>query len=66
MLRRVKGLKIDSKAVDRGSVGKSCFSEKERGKVWKDYMVRIMNGENDSDHNVDGDAVEGTVVNVSR
>ena len=26
-----------------GSDGKLCFSEKERGKVWKDYMERIMN-----------------------
>ena len=24
-----------------------CFSEKERVKVWKDYMERIMNEEND-------------------
>ena len=26
----------------RGSDGKLCFSEKERGKVWKDYMESIM------------------------
>ena len=37
----------------------------ERGKVWKDYMERFMNEENDSDHNVEGDAVEGPVVCVS-
>ena len=30
----------------RGSDGKLCFSENERGKVWKDYMERIMNEEN--------------------
>ena len=30
-----------------GSDGKLCLSEKERGKVWKDYMERIMNEEND-------------------
>ena len=52
MLRLVKGLKTDSKEVEggrcmRGSDGKQCFSEKERGKVWKDYMERIMNEEND-------------------
>ena len=29
-------------------------------------MERIMNEENDWDHNVEGDAVEGTVVHVSR
>ena len=42
-----------------------CFSEKERGKFWKDFMERIMNKGNDRDHNV-GDTVEGPVVCVSR
>ena len=50
----------------RGSDGKLCFSEKERGKVWKDYMKRITNEENVWDHNVGGDAVEGRVVCLSR
>ena len=50
----------------RGSDGKLCFSEKERGKVWKDYMERMMNEENGRDHNVEGDEVEGPVVHVSR
>ena len=36
----------------RGSDGKLCFSENERGKVWKYYMERIMNEENDWDHNM--------------
>ena len=45
---------------------KLCFSKKERGKFWKDYMERIMNEENDWDHNVEGDAVEGSVIFVSR
>ena len=49
----------------RGSDGKLCFSEKERGKVCKDYMERIINEENGWDH-VEGDAVEGPVVCVSR
>ena len=44
----------------------SYFSEKERDKVWKDYMKRMMNVENDLDHNVEGDTVEGPVVCVSR
>ena len=64
--RLVKGSKTDSKKVEggrcmRGSDRKLCFSEKERGKVWKDYMERIMNEENYWDHNVEGDAVEGPV-----
>ena len=40
-----------------GSDRKLCFSEKERGKIWKDYMKRIMNKENSLHHNVEGDAV---------
>ena len=47
MFRLVRGLKTDSKEVEggrcmRGSVEKLCFSEKERDKVWKDYLERIM------------------------
>ena len=34
----------------RGSDEKLCFSEKERGIVWKDYMEWIINEENDWDH----------------
>ena len=71
MFRLVKALKTDSKEVEggrcmRGSDGKLCFSEKERSKVWQDYMEKIMNEGNDWDHNVEGDTVEGTVVCVSR
>ena len=47
-------------------IKKSCFSEKERCKVWKDYKERIINEENHWDHSVEGDAVEGPVVCVSR
>ena len=65
MLRPVKGLKTYSKESEggrcmRGNDGKLCFSEKERGKVWKDYMERIMNEEND------GKNMEGPEVCVSR
>ena len=71
MLRLVKGLKADCKDTEggmcmRGSDGKLCFSGKERGMVWKDYIERIMNEENDWDYNVEGDAVEGPVVCVCR
>ena len=56
MIRLVNGLKTDSEEVGgrcmRGSDGRLYFSEKERGKVWKVYMERIMNEENDWDHNV--------------
>ena len=51
MFSLAKGLKADSKEVEggrcvRGSDGKLCFSVKERGKVWKYYMERIMNEQN--------------------
>ena len=67
----LKGLKTDSKEIDggrcmRGSDGKLCFSDNEKGQVWKIYMERIMNEENDFDHNVEGDAVESQVVCVGR
>ena len=67
----VKGQKTDSKEVEggrcvRGIDGKLCFSEKERGRFWKDYMERTMNEENDWDHNVEGDEVDGQIVCVSR
>ena len=44
MFRLAKGLKADSKEGEggrciKGSDGKLCFSVKERGKVWKDYMA---------------------------
>ena len=67
MFRLVKGIFTYSKEVEggrcmRGSDGKLCFSEKERGNVWKDYMERIVNEENDWDQNVEGDAVLGPAV----
>ena len=65
MFRLVIGLKTDCKEVEEGSDGKVFFSEKERGKVWKDYMERIINKENYWDHNVEVDALEGPVVCVS-
>ena len=66
MFRLVKGLKTYSKEVEGGSDGKLCFSEKDRGKVMKDYIERIMDEESDLDHNVVENAVEGPVVCVSR
>ena len=67
MFRLVNGLKIDINEVQgggymRGSDVELHFSVKERGEVWMDYMERIMNDENDWDHNVEG----GAVVCVSR
>ena len=43
-----------------------CFNDEEKGKVQKDCMERIMNEENDWDHNVEGAEVDGSVVCASR
>ena len=31
----------------------SCFSETKAGQIWKDYMARIINEENEQDYNVE-------------
>ena len=49
----------------RGCDEKLCFSDRESGNVWKEYVERIMNDENNWDCNVEGDAVEGAVFCVS-
>ena len=46
MFRLVKGLKTDCKEVEggrctRGSDEKMCFSEKDRGKDWMNYMDEL-------------------------
>ena len=51
MFGLVKGLMTGSKEVEggrcvRGSDGKLCLSENERGNVWTDCIERIMNKEN--------------------
>ena len=71
MFRLVSVLMIDSKDVEGGSClkgidGKVCFSEKERGKIRKDYMEMVKNLENGWHHNVEGDAVEGPLCCASR
>ena len=50
----------------RGIDGRLNFSEKDRGKVWKEHMQRIMNEENEWDQNVKAELVEGSVERVSR
>ena len=62
MFRLGNGLIVDSKVVEVGRCMKVsdrnlCFSEEERGKIWKDYMERILNEESDLDHNVERDVV---------
>ena len=49
----------------RGSDGSLNFSEKDRGKVWKEHMERIMNEENEWEQNVKAELVEGPVERIS-
>ena len=39
--------------------GKLVISEKDRGKLWKEHMERIMNVENQWDQMAEADMVEG-------
>jgi len=50
----------------RGSDGRLNFSEKDRGRVWKEHMERVMNEENEWGQNVQVNLVEGPVERVSR
>ena len=67
----MKSMKKDGKDVEggrciRGSDGRLNFSEKDRGKVWKEHMEKIMNEENEWDQNVKAELVEGPAERVSR
>ena len=71
MFKLVKSLKKDGKDVEgekcmRVSDGSLNFSEKDRRKVWKKHMERIINEENEWDQNVKAELVEGPVERVSR
>ena len=65
-------MKKDGKDVDggrciRGGDGRLNFSKKDRGRVWKEHMERIMNEENEWNQNVQADLVERPAVErVSR
>jgi len=50
----------------RGSDGRLNFSEKDRGRVWKEHMERVMNEENEWGQNVQVNLVEGPAERVSR
>ena len=60
VFKLVKLVKKGGKDVEggrcmRGIDGRLSFSEKDRGKVWKEHMERIMNEENEWDQNVEAD-----------
>ena len=71
LFRFVRSIKRDGRDVEgsrcmRGKDGKLNFSEKDRGRVWKEHMERIMNEENEWDQMVETSVVEGPVECVSK
>ena len=48
-----------------GGVGILVVSEKDRGKLWKEHMKKIMNVENEWDQMVEANMVEGPVEGVT-
>ena len=54
---------MDGKEVEGGKFMRGCdrklFFRKDEIIVWMDYMEGMVNRENDLDHAVEGDAVEG-------
>ena len=45
--------------------GRLVVSEKDRGKLWKEHMEKITNVENEWDHTVEADMVEGPIEGVT-
>ena len=50
----------------RGGDGRLGFIEEDRAKIWKEHMEKIINEENEWDHMVETDVVEGPVEKVAR
>ena len=66
VFKLVKSMEKDGKDVEgEGSDARLNFSKKDRGRVGKEHMERIMNEENEWDQNVQADLVEGPVERVS-
>ena len=66
----LRGMKKEGKDVEggrclRGGDGRLGFSEEDRVKIWKNYMEKIMNEENEWDCMVETDLVEGIVEKVA-
>ena len=67
-LRRMKkeGKNVEEGRCLRGGDGRLGFIEEDRAKIWKEHMEKIMNEENEWDHMVETDVVEGPVEKVAR
>ena len=49
-----------------GSDGRLCFSKKGRCRIWIDNIEKVINEENNYDHNIERDAVVGPYVCVCK
>ena len=56
---RKEGRDIDGEGSMKDKDGRLVVSEKDCGKLWKEHMEKIMNVENEWDHMVEADMVEG-------
>ena len=66
----VKFMKKNEKDIEggrcmRGKSGSLDFSEKDRKRIWKNYMEEMMNKENDRDHAKASSMVERPIKNVT-
>ena len=62
---RKEGRDIDGGGCMKNKNGRFVVSEKDRGKLWKEHMKKIMNVENEWDQMVEVDMVEGPVEGVT-
>jgi hypothetical protein len=69
MFKIAKQSMKDNKDVGSGCVrdrsGKLCMGERERAKVWKEHMERVMNEGNEWDGVVDVDVVHGPINRIT-
>ena len=56
---RKEGRDIEGRDCMKDKDGRLAVSEKDRGKLWKEHMEKIMNVENDRNQIVEVDMVEG-------
>ena len=66
-LKRMKkeGKDVEGGRCLRGGDERLGFIEEDRAKIWKEYMKKIMNEENEWDHMVETDVLEGPVEKVA-
>ena len=62
---RKEGKGIEGGGCMKDKDGRLVVSEKDRGKLWKEHMEKIMNVENEWDQMVEADVVEGLVEGVT-